>query len=85
MLLTPGSFILTLVNFYSFLIFIYIILTWIPAGGAVDEIRYAIGRLVEPYLNLFRRFIPPMGMIDFTPIIAIFVLRAVGSVLAQVL
>jgi YggT family protein len=30
--------------------------------------------VAEPYLRIFRRFIPPLGMFDLTPLIAIFVL-----------
>jgi YggT family protein len=34
----------------------------------------------EPYLRVFRRFIPPLGMIDLTPMIAIFVLIIVRTI-----
>lgn len=65
------------ISLYSLLIFVYIILSWLPASDAVWEIRRVIGTLVEPYLGLFRRIVPPMGMIDITPIVAIFVLQYV--------
>jgi YggT family protein len=35
----------------------------------------------EPYLKIFRRFIPPIGMFDFTPMIAIIVLIILRTVL----
>ncbi|ACA39052.1 conserved hypothetical protein [Lysinibacillus sphaericus C3-41] len=39
----------------------------------------AIGRMLEkvcePYLGIFRKFIPPLGMIDISPIVAIFMLN----------
>ena len=35
----------------------------------------------EPYLGIFRRFIPPIGPIDISPIVAILVLQLVGGVL----
>ena len=38
---------------------------------------YAIARLVEPYLSIFRSIIPPIGMIDISPIVAIIALRFV--------
>ncbi len=65
------------ISLYSLLIFVYIILSWLPASGTVWEIRRMLGTLVEPYLGLFRRIVPPMGMIDITPIVAIFVLQYV--------
>ena len=33
-----------------------------------------IDRIVSPYMNLFRRFIPPLGGMDFSPIVGLFVL-----------
>jgi len=57
-----------------FLIFAYVILSWIP------EVRYqnwyrALGSMTEPYLSIFRRVIPPAGgMIDFSPMVAMVVL-----------
>jgi uncharacterized protein YggT (Ycf19 family) len=37
----------------------------------------------EPYLRLFRRFIPPIGMLDITPMVAIIVLIALRSLLVN--
>ncbi|MDP4156728.1 MAG: YggT family protein, partial [Bacillota bacterium] len=34
-----------------------------------------ITKVVEPYLGIFRRFIPPLGPIDISPIIALFIFR----------
>ncbi|WP_019636219.1 YggT family protein [Paenibacillus fonticola] len=67
--------ILMLHQVYFFMILIYILMSWVPnvRESFVGEL---LGKLVEPYLAPFRRFIPPiMGMIDISPIVAIFVLR----------
>ena len=65
-----------LFNVYEALIVVWCLMSWIPMrpGGLLDDIRGAIGIIVEPYLNLFRRFIPPLGGIDFSPIVAILAL-----------
>ncbi len=63
------------ITFYNFLIIAYVLLSWLPASGAVWEIRKTIGTFVEPYLGLFRRIVPSMGMIDISPIIALLVLQ----------
>ena len=59
---------------YSFMLIGYILMSWIPAAQGS-----AIGRLLqkfcEPYLSFFRKFIPPIGMIDISPIVAFFVLN----------
>jgi YggT family protein len=42
-------------------------------------------RLVEPYLAPFRRFIPPLGFIDISPIVALIALRLAYSGLLAIL
>ncbi|MFC4404653.1 YggT family protein [Gracilibacillus xinjiangensis] len=60
---------------YSYAIIIYILMSWFP-GARESSIGRMLGRIVEPYLEPFRKIIPPIGgMIDISPIVAIFVLR----------
>ena len=40
-------------------------------------------QLTEPYLRIFRRFLPSFGGLDFSPILGIIVVRLVGSLLAR--
>ncbi len=58
---------------YRYMLIAYILMSWIPA---LQE--SAIGRFLEkacePYLGFFRKFIPPIGMIDISPIVGLFVL-----------
>ncbi|KOP64152.1 hypothetical protein AMS62_02025 [Bacillus sp. FJAT-18019] len=64
-----------LFQIYFYMILVYVLMSWLPnvRESFVGEL---LGKLVEPYLAPFRRFIPPiMGMIDISPIIALFVLR----------
>ncbi|RDW17913.1 YggT family protein [Oceanobacillus chungangensis] len=58
---------------YNFAIIIYIFMSWFP-GARESSFGLMLGKIVEPYLDVFRRIIPPLGMIDFSPIVAIFVL-----------
>ena len=63
---------------YLVLIFIRVLLSWVPRMPYIMGLR-SIVRFVEettdPYLNLFRRIIPPIGgRLDISPIIAIFLL-----------
>lgn len=65
----------TLVTIYTYMIIIYILLSWFP-GARESSIGVLLGKLVEPYLEPFRRFIPPIGgMLDISPIVALFALR----------
>ncbi|HIS41143.1 MAG TPA: YggT family protein [Candidatus Aphodovivens avistercoris] len=63
---------------YSMVIFVYVLMSWIPMAetGVVADINRVLGKLCDPYLNLFRRFIPPIGgMVDISPIVALLVLQ----------
>lgn len=61
--------------FYSLLIFAYILMSWFPIRGAIYDLYTVIGSVVEPYLGLFRRFVPVMGNVDFSPILAFLALQ----------
>jgi YggT family protein len=70
---------------YILLIFAYILTSLIFSfGGRIPYSRWssaALGFLrdvCEPYLGLFRRFIPPIGPVDVSPIVAILLLSFVG-------
>jgi len=62
------------IDFYQILIIAYVILSWLPASGAVWEIRRMLGTVVEPYIGIFRRIVPNIGMMDVSPIVALLVL-----------
>ena len=66
---------------YVVLIFIRILMSWIPRIPRSATLRPVLDFITEttdPYLNLFRRIIPPIGgggmTMDVSPIIAIIVL-----------
>ncbi|WP_404449999.1 YggT family protein [Sutcliffiella horikoshii] len=63
-----------LVFIYTIALIIYIFMSWFP-GARESSFGRMLGRICEPYLDMFRRIIPPLGMIDISPIVAIFVLR----------
>lgn len=61
--------------FYFILIILRIFLTWIPNIDWYQQPFRALREVTDMYLNIFRRFIPPIGGLDFSPIIAIIVLQ----------
>lgn len=73
----------TVGTFYGWLIIAYVLMTWIPLKGILLDINQVLATLVEPYLGIFRRFIPPMGGIDLSPLVAYFVLRLLVNVIAR--
>ncbi|MER1955902.1 MAG: YggT family protein [Solibacillus sp.] len=73
---------------YRYMLIGYILMSWIPALQESAVGRF-LEKVCEPYLGFFRKFIPPIGMIDISPIVGLFVLyfieRGVYSVLGFLL
>lgn len=61
---------------YNILIIIYVLSSWLPQLRQ-SAFGIVLGKIVEPYLSVFRRLIPPLGMIDLSPIVALFALHFV--------
>ncbi|MGH2943342.1 MAG: YggT family protein [Solirubrobacteraceae bacterium] len=83
-----ADFLQALLYVYLILIFAYILTSLIFAfGGRIPYSRWSSAVLgflrdvTEPYLSIFRRFIPPIGPVDVSPIVAILVLQIVGGIL----
>jgi len=64
-----------LIYFYGMLILVYVIMSWFRPRGFLFDVFHVIGTVVEPYIGLFRRFMPPTGAVDFSPLVAILVLQ----------
>ncbi|MFD6510032.1 MULTISPECIES: YggT family protein [unclassified Bacillus (in: firmicutes)] len=62
------------IQIYSYALIIYILLSWFP-GARESKFGDFLARICEPYLEPFRKFIPPLGMIDISPLVAIFTLN----------
>jgi len=75
----------TFLNIYMVLMFVRILLSWFPNINWYDPPFSVVSQLTDPYLNLFRSFIPPLGGMDFSPIIAIFALQIVAQLLMGLL
>jgi YggT family protein len=73
----------TFLQIYLFLLFVRILLTWFPTVGWMNQIANTISPLTDPYLNIFRSFIPPVGGLDLSPILAILLLQVLSSVLGS--
>lgn len=82
------SLIVRLFNVYEFMIVVWCLMSWVPRGtgkGGVDAFRDALGMIVCPYLEIFRRFIPSFSGIDFSPIVAIFALQVIERFLLSII
>ena len=76
-----GSYVSALFTVYIVLIFARILISWIPrppVSGPAGAIIEFLRQVTDPYLNIFRRFIPPVGgggmALDLSPIIGVVLL-----------
>lgn len=60
-------------NVYQFMVIAYVLMSWVPQMRET-AIGRLLERLVEPYLAPFRRFIPTLGILDISPIVALIAL-----------
>ncbi|MDO4841616.1 MAG: YggT family protein [Phoenicibacter congonensis] len=64
-----------IVELYILVIFIYVLMSWIPQmSGWVYDLYVILGKVCDPYLNIFKKVIPTAGAIDFSPMVAVLVL-----------
>jgi YggT family protein len=82
----------TLILVYLVLIFIRILTSWIPRmpyNRYLAAFLKFVSDVTDPYLNLFRRILPPVRMggagLDLSPIVATFVLIIVGQIVVNLI
>ncbi len=73
----------SLVSVLSFLIFVYSLLTFFL--DPYHPVRRTIGQFIEPLLAPIRRVVPPVGGLDFSPLILIVLLQVLGALLRAIL
>ena len=70
--------------FYLLLIFIRIFLSWIPNIDWDTQPFTFLSSITDPYLNIFRGIIPPIGgMLDVSPIVAIILLQLLQVIIVS--
>jgi YggT family protein len=82
-----ASYVDALFTVYIVLIFARILVSWIPrppSGGVGGSVIEFLRQTTDPYLNIFRRFLPPVGgrgmALDLSPIIGVVVLFILQAV-----
>ena len=80
-----GRFVIVFLWVYSLLILAYILTSWIrlPYSPWLNSVQRFLYEVCDPYLRIFRRLPLRVGPLDLSPIVAIFVLRIVGSIVVS--
>ena len=69
---------------YTIMLFARIISSWLPQLQDYQIMRF-VSYYTNPYLDFFRRFIPPLGMMDFSPIVAFLCLSFIQNIINSML
>ncbi len=80
----------TLIWVYTLLIVLFIVIQLLfsigvrpPYSRTLDTVVGFLRDICEPFLRLFRRVVPQIGGIDFSPILAILLLSLINSIIVQ--
>jgi YggT family protein len=86
-----AQFLAALVTVYSLIIFAYVLLSLVFSFGVrmpysrwSDAVMGFLRDVCEPYLSVFRRFIPMIGPLDISPIVGLLVLQIVGNFVVNI-
>jgi YggT family protein len=68
---------------YVLLLFAYILMSWVrlPYQPWLNRVQRFLYDVCDPYLRLFRRFLPPLGPLDLSPMVAVITLLIVKGLL----
>jgi uncharacterized protein YggT (Ycf19 family) len=82
-----ANFVNVFVTVYILLILAYIITSWIrlPYSPWLNRIQRFLYDVCEPYLRIFRRFVPAIGPLDLSPMIGVIVLIVIQRVVVALL
>jgi YggT family protein len=77
------GFINIIVNTIMLLLIVHVILSYFM--DPFHPVRQTIDRIIRPLLDPIRRVVPPVGGLDFSPIVLWLVVRLVGNLLIQIM
>lgn len=84
-----AGFLSALLLVYSILVVAWVVKSWVIASGArvggFAPVFHFLDSTVEPYVGLFRRFIPPLGPVDLSPLVALLVLQIGGGFVVRLI
>lgn len=69
---------------YTLMLFARILSSWVPQVSQYQFMQF-INYYTDPYLNLFRRIVPPLGMFDLSPIVAFLCLSFIQTIVINFL
>lgn len=73
--------VLKTLSIFSLLLLLRVLLSWFPNLPWENPLLAALASITDPYLNLFRGLIPPIGGLDLSAILAFLTLSLASTLL----
>tara|TARA_Y100001970_G_C14253757_1_gene873631 strand:+ start:2714 stop:2992 length:279 start_codon:yes stop_codon:yes gene_type:complete len=70
-------------SIFQFILLIRVLLTWFPGIDWSNGFLSTLRSITDPYLDIFRGIIPPLGGLDISPILAFILLNIVSDLLIR--
>ena len=79
------EFLIIFISIYALLIFIWVITSWVPLPYSLRQVQRFLDDVCGPYVRVWRRILPSFGMLDLSPMVALFSLFVLEGIVARVL
>jgi YggT family protein len=81
------TFVATFTWLYIAIIIAWMLSTWVrlPYNIWINRIRMFLDETASPFVGVFRRFVPRIGMLDLSPLVALIVLQVGARIIASIL
>jgi YggT family protein len=79
------TFVSVFIYVYVLLIFLYVLTSWLRLPYSLNRVQRFLYDVCDPYLRLYRRFLPPLGPLDLSPVVAVIVLVLIERLIVSVL
>ena len=78
-------FINVFISVYALVVFLYVLTSWVRLPYSLNPVQRFLYEVCEPYLRLWRRFLPSLGPLDLSPMVAILALVLLGQLVVNLL
>ncbi len=86
-----AAYVNALFTVFIILVFLRVLMSWIPRlpdNPVVQAVANFVRETTDPYLNLFRRFLPPVGgggfALDLSPVVGVLLLLVAQQVIVAI-
>ena len=73
------------ISVYALIVFLYVLTSWIRLPYSFNPVQRFLYEVCEPYLRVWRRFLPSFGGLDLSPMVAIIALVLLGQIVVGLL